>query len=247
MIVKEQAPEYAGKGVAQMAPVRTVKEMDEDEQPREKAFCHGVGVLSIPELLAVILRTGIPGKPITEMMREMMRANDGRLHTLERRSRAEIIGIKGIGRTKAIQIEAVMELIRRYTAETASEDPVIRCSQDIFRVMQPRIGNLPHEEIWVLLLARNNRIIRMFRASQGGLTSSVFDIKVVMKEALVENAASLALCHNHPSGNLTPSRSDDAMTEKCVTACRDLDIAMLDHLIVTAQGYFSYRDAGRMP
>ena len=178
MIVKEQAPEYAGKGVAQMAPVRTVKEMDEDEQPREKAFCHGVGVLSIPELLAVILRTGIPGKPITEMMREMMRANDGRLHTLERRSRAEIMGIKGIGRTKAIQIEAVMELIRRYTAETASEDPVIRCSQDIFRVMQPRIGNLPHEEIWVLLLARNNRIIRMFRASQGGLTSSVFDIKL---------------------------------------------------------------------
>ncbi len=243
MIVKEQAPEYAGKGVAQMAPVRTVKEMDEDEQPREKAFCHGVGVLSIPELLAVILRTGIPGKPITEMMR----ANDGRLHTLERRSRAEIMGIKGIGRTKAIQIEAVMELIRRYTAETASEDPVIRCSQDIFRVMQPRIGNLPHEEIWVLLLARNNRIIRMFRASQGGLTSSVFDIKVVMKEALVENAASLALCHNHPSGNLTPSRSDDGMTEKCATACRNLDIAMLDHLIVTAQGYFSYRDAGRMP
>lgn len=247
MIVKEQAPEYAGKGVAQMAPVRTVKEMDEDEQPREKAFCHGVGVLSIPELLAVILRTGIPGKPITEMMREMMRANDGRLHTLERRSRAEIMGIKGIGRTKAIQIEAVMELIRRYTAETASEDPVIRCSQDIFRVMQPRIGNLPHEEIWVLLLARNNRIIRMFRASQGGLTSSVFDIKVVMKEALVENAASLALCHNHPSGNLTPSRSDDGMTEKCATACRNLDIAMLDHLIVTAQGYFSYRDAGRIP
>ena len=135
---------------------KTVKELDVDDQPREKAEKYGCGSLSTADLWALILRTGLPGKPITELCRDLMRENDGRLHNLERRDRREILQIKGIGKTKAIQIEAVLEIVRRYCNEELSERPVISCANDIDRLMRHRIANLGHEEIWVVLLNRKN-------------------------------------------------------------------------------------------
>lgn len=226
---------------------RTVKQFDPDDQPRERAVRHGIGVLPTADLWAIVLRTGLPGKPITELARDLMRANSNNLHSLERRSRKELMAMPGIGLTKAVQIEAVMELIRRYAAEQAEADVLIRDSRDIYNLMRPAIGNLPHEEIWALFLNRRLSVVRRFRIGEGGQAGVVFDVRKMLKEALLENASAIALCHNHPSGNLKPSPQDDAVTRTCKAACATMDIRLVDHVIVSASGFYSYSDEGRLP
>lgn len=224
---------------------RTVKDFDADDQPREKAEKHGCHVLSTADLLALILRTGLPGKPVTELTRDLMRDNSNLLHNLERRTRREIMAIKGIGLTKAIQIEAVMELIRRYCEEKVERSP-IRCSKDIDHLMRHKIANLDHEEIWCVLLNRQNLVLKSLRVSSGSATASVFDVKAILKAALLENAEGLVLCHNHPSGNLRPSPQDDSITKACRDACSTMSLRLLDHLILSTQGYYSYSDEGKL-
>lgn len=226
--------------------VKTVKEMDEDQQPREKAEKYGVGVLSVPELWAIILRTGTPGYPITELCRDLMRKNGGLLHKLERRTKQELCEERGIGTTKAIQILAVMEILRRYRREDIPMDEPIRSSSQIYEIMGNEIGNLDHEEIWMLLLNRQNRIIKQVRLTSGTSTSSVFDTKAALKTAILESAEGIILCHNHPSGTLKPSGQDDNLTRDLKEACRFMNIKLLDHVIVTPKGYFSYNDSGRL-
>lgn len=225
-----------------------IKDMDSDDTPRERAEKYGVGVLSVADLWALILRTGIVGKPITELCRDMMRDNDGKLTRLERRSRAELLNIKGMGRLKALQIEAVMELIRRYNSEEPAPNPRVLSSADIFRIMRPRIGNLTHEEIWALLLNRRHECVKCMQMSKGGMSSTVFDVRLLLREALLENATSVAICHNHPSGTREPSTQDDQLTRKCKEACATLDIRLIDHVIVTNHNteYYSYSDQGRL-
>lgn len=224
----------------------TVKDLDVADQPREKAMAHGCGVLSTADLWALILRTGTPGTPITELCRQLMNDNEQSLHRLERRTRKELLAIKGIGLTKAIQIEAVMELIRRYTDSTPASRPLIKSSADSFRLLRYQIGNLDHEEIWALFLNKSLHVIGQMKLSQGGTDASVFDVKLLLKQALLENSSALILAHNHPSGNLNPSRPDDNITQICARACEAVSIRFLDHIIVTASGYYSYSDKGRM-
>lgn len=224
-----------------------VKDMDREDTPREKAERLGCGALSIADLWAIVLRTGTVGNPITQMCRDLMRHNDGKLTVLERRTRQELLQMKGLGPLKVIQIEAVMELIRRYNAETPPQRPAVKQSSDIFAIIKPHIAHLPHEEVWAIILNRSNRVMKLFQASKGGWSASLFDIKVIIKEALLESASAIVLCHNHPSGNLTPSGPDDAITKKCAEACKIMDMILVDHLIVTPHGYYSYTDNGRMP
>lgn len=226
-----------------------IKEMDSDDTPREKAERYGVGTLSVADLWALVLRTGIVGKPITELCRDLMRENEGKLTKLERRSRAELLKIKGMGPLKALQVEAVMELVRRYNSEEPAPNPIIRDSSDIFRIMRPRIGHLDHEEIWALLLNRRHECTKALQVSKGGLSSTIFDIRVLAKQAVLENAEAIVLCHNHPSGTLQPSPQDDNITRKCHAACSTLDLRLIDHVIVTSHNseYFSYADRGRLP
>lgn len=226
--------------------IKTVKEFDPDDQPREKAEKHGCQTLGIPDLWAIILRTGTPGNPVTQLCRDLMNENGGKLHNLERRTRPELRKIKGIGLTKSIQIEAVMELMRRYAAEDPLAEKPIEASADIYRRMRPRIGNLAHEEIWMLLLNRRNVVTREIRLTSGSAVASVFDLKKAMKNAILENAEGVILCHNHPSGATRPSPQDDNITRKLTEACRFLEIKMLDHVIVTSGGYYSYADNGRL-
>lgn len=226
--------------------VRKVKEMDEDQQPREKAEKYGVGVLSVPELWAIILRTGTPGYPITELCRDLMRRNEGSLHRLERRTLQELCELKGIGTTKAIEILAVMELIKKYIQEDIPMDEPIRSSNQIYDRMRHIIGNLDHEEIWLLLLNRQNRVIKEMRLTSGTSTSSVFDLKTAIKHAILENAEGMILCHNHPSGSLRPSPQDDRLTTDLKEACKYMNLRLLDHIIVTANGFYSYNDSSRL-
>lgn len=224
---------------------RTVKEMDPDQQPREKAEKYGCGVLSIPELWALILRVGTPGMPITELCRNLMHDNSDSLHKLERRSRAELRQIKGIGTTKSIQVEAVIELIKRYCSEEIPIEEPIRSSDDIFKRMRFKIGNLDHEEVWILLLNRRNQIIKEYCLSTGSSTASIFDLKKALKFAITENAEGVIMVHNHPSGGTVPSPQDDKITHDLKKGCEYLGLTMLDHVIVTSNAYYSYNDNGR--
>lgn len=226
--------------------IRTVKEMDEDQQPREKAEKFGISSLSIPELWAIVLRIGTPGYPITELCRDLMRKNDGSLHILERRTKQELCELKGIGPTKAIEIMAVMEIIRRYMQEKIPEYEQIRTSSQIYDRMRHKIGNLDHEEIWMLLLNRQNRVIKEIGLTSGTSTASVFDNKNAIKLALLENAEGIILCHNHPSHTLHPSPQDDNLTRSFKEACKLIGLRLLDHVIVTANGYYSYNDQGKL-
>lgn len=224
----------------------TVKDLDPDDRPREKAVKYGCDVLSTPDLWAIILRTGMVGKPITELCRDLMRECDGKLCQLERLTREQILKVKGLGMAKVLQIEAVMELIRRYSRETMGERYQIKSSKEIFKLMRYEIGNLPHEEIWALFLNRRNEVLYKMRITQGSAVASVFDIKKILKEALLRDAQGIAICHNHPSGNLRPSIQDDQITNKMKEGASTMDIRLLDHVIVTSDGFYSYNDEGRL-
>lgn len=225
---------------------KTVKEMDADQQPREKAMKFGIETLSVPELWAIILRIGSQGYPITELCRDLMRNNDGSLHKLERRTLPELCELPGIGEMKAVQIMAVMQLIKNYCIEDIPMEDPIRSSSQIFDRMRHIIGNLDHEEIWMLLLNRQNRVIKEIKLTSGTGTASVFDTKKAIKHAILENAEGLILCHNHPSGTLRPSPQDDNITRDLKEACRFMNIRLLDHVIVTPNGFYSYNDSSRL-
>ncbi len=236
----------AGHNDSTSPKIKTVKDFDPDDQPREKAEKHGCQVLGIPDLWAIVLRTGTPGNPITQLCRDLMNENGGKLHNLERRTRAELRKMKGIGLTKSIQIEAVLELMRRYAGEEPIADKPISASVDIYNRMRMKIGNLDHEEIWMLLLNRRNVVIRELRLTSGSATASIFDLKKAIKHAILENAEGVILCHNHPSGATRPSVQDDNITRKLTEACRFMDIRMLDHVILTSGSFFSYADNGKL-
>lgn len=224
----------------------TVKDMDVDDQPRERALKYGISTLSTPDLWALILRTGLPGKPITQLCRDLMRDNEQSLFKLERKSLKEIMTTKGIGQTKGLQILAAMEITRRYNREKVGEKYIITSSQAIYDLMRSEIGNLSHEEIWAIYLGRRNDVILKKRISTGSATASIFDVKSILKEALLIDAQGLALVHNHPSGNLVPSGSDDQITRKMKEGAQIMDLRMVDHLIISASGFYSYYDSGRL-
>lgn len=228
----------------------TIKEMAKEERPRERAMIYGMESLTTAELLAIILRTGQQGLPITDLCRQLMNDNGNSLLRLERRSRRELMLTRGVGEAKALQVEAMMEVMRRYqrelTERESSRVPRIMNSSDIHKRMRYRIANLDHEEIWVILLNQRHDIIKEFRVTSGSAVASVFDTKMVIKRALLEDAVALALCHNHPSGNLLSSPQDDQITRKLHEACRSMDIRMIDHVIVTVNGYYSYADQGKL-
>lgn len=223
-----------------------VKDMHVDDQPRERALKYGIHTLSTPDLWAVILRTGVPGRPITELCREIMRENGESLYNLERRSPEEIMLTKGIGPTKALQVAAVMEIVRRYNREKIGKKYVITSAESIYELMHSEIGNLPHEEIWMVYMTNANVVIATRRITSGSAVASIFDVKAIMKEALLLNAQALAMCHNHPSGTLRPSVDDDRITKKLKEASQLFDMRLLDHLIITSSGYYSYHDSGRL-
>lgn len=232
------------------APVRTIKEMNQDERPRERAINHGIGSLTTAELLALILRTGQPGLPITDLCRQLMKDNDNSLLRLERRSRSELRLTKGIGDAKALQIEAMMEVMRRYQKEIIDKSTqrldLIKSAASIHERMRHRIANLDHEEVWIMLLSRRNEVIKEFRLTSGSSIASIFDTKMIIKRALLEDAQGIAMCHNHPSGNLRPSPQDDSITHKLSDACKAMELRFLDHVIITVGGYFSYSEEGRI-
>lgn len=214
----------------------------EDDRPREKMILKGIGALSNAELIAIMLRTGHKPDSALDLARQLLASVHDDLHQLSRLSIADLTRQKGIGKTKAISVMAALELGRRRQAAAPTPKMHIHSSGEAAALLQPRLADLRHEVFAVLFLSQSNSINHYEEISSGGIAGTVADPKIIMKKALEHEAVKMILCHNHPSGNLKPSPEDIALTKKLSEAARLLDMRVLDHLIVSVGGYFSFAD-----
>jgi len=222
----------------------SIKNWSQDDRPREKLRDKGKAVLSDAELLAIILGSGSRSESAVDLSKRLLASVNYNLNALGKLSLKQYMNFKGIGEAKAIAIAAAMELGRRRRLEDHPRQIKIQSSQSVFDVMHPIIGELPHEEFWIIYLNNSNKILKKTQISKGGITGTLVDVRIVLKMALEEGATAIILSHNHPSGTLKPSAADKNITHKLKTAAQHLDIKVLDHLIVTQNAYFSFADEG---
>lgn len=223
----------------------SITELSAEDRPREKFMAHGAKALSKAELLAILIGSGNADENAVQLMQRVLADYGDSLAALQRQSVETLCTYKGVGPAKAVTILAACSLAAR-CAEEDNRVERIGKSEDIYHYFCHRIGNLSHEESHVLLLNHQLCVVGARLISRGGITGTVVDIRMVLKEALLANATRIALCHNHPSGSLKPSRDDDALTERLRKAAEAVDIRLIDHVIVTAHGYYSYADEQRL-
>lgn len=223
----------------------TIAHWSESDQPREKLRDKGPQALSDAELLAILIGSGTPGVSAVELMQEVLSNCNNNLNTLGKMTIRQLMDYKGIGEAKAITILAACELGKRRQMETPEERPDLGTATRIYNHMRPMMQDLDVEEFWVLLLNQHYRLIKKVRISHGGITETAVDIRIIMREAVLANCTILAVCHNHPSGNLSPSRQDDELTRSIKRACELMRIHFLDHIIITDGNYYSYHESGK--
>ncbi len=215
-----------------------------EDRPREKVIANGVQYLSDSELLAILLGSGTRNMTVVELARQVLHKSGNSLHELGRQNISELVAIKGIGPAKAITLLAAMELGRRRGATQQTERISVKSSETVFNIFHPILGDLDHEEFWLLMLNRANRVLGRFKVSQGGLSGTVIDTRIILKKALDNLSSSIVVCHNHPSGNNQPSDADVKITEKLKKAAEMIEIKLLDHVIIADKSYFSFADEG---
>ncbi len=220
----------------------SIKNWSQDDQPREKLRDKGKATLSDAELLAILIGSGTRNESAVELCKRILASVDNNLNALGKLSMKQLMEFKGIGEAKAITIIAALELGRRRRSEEAVQLKKISSSLSVFELMQPVIGELPHEEFWILYLNNSNKVIQKNQLSKGGITGTLVDVRLVMKMAIEVGAVGLILAHNHPSGSLKPSEADKQITQKLKSAADSLDIKVIDHLIITEKAYFSFAD-----
>lgn len=220
----------------------SIKEWSESDRPREKLLHKGSAALSDAELIAILIGSGTRKMSAVELSRIIIKDAQNSLDQLGKKSLKQLMTHKGIGEAKAITILAAMELGRRRAMEQPFALPKISCSNDAFKILQPLLGELPHEEFWILLLDNANKVLLKKQISKGGFTGTMVDIRIVFQEALISGAVAMILAHNHPSGTLKPSHPDKQLTARIVDAGKTMDIKVLDHIIVTQNGHFSFAD-----
>ena len=224
----------------------SINEWAEEDRPREKLQALGAECLSNAELLALLIGSGSTDESAVALMKRIMNDCSNNLNTLGKMSIRELTAYKGMGPAKAITILAACELGKRRQKTQVEERRCLSSPQDIYEYMHPTMQDLDVEEAWVLLLNQGFRLIKPVRLSHGGISETAVDIRLIMKEAIVNNATVIALCHNHPSNNLFPSRNDDNLTRNVKKACETMRIHFLDHVIVTDGAYYSYSEKGRL-
>ncbi|NJB81966.1 RadC family protein [Wenyingzhuangia aestuarii] len=222
----------------------TIKEWKEEDRPREKLALKGVDSLSDSELLAILIGSGNRKESAVELSKRMLNYFNNNLNELAKANLNELMKFKGIGEAKAISITTALALGKRQRLSAALTIPKITCSKDAFEIFQPILGDLPHEEFWILHLNNSNKVIDKQLISKGGLTGTLVDVRIVFKKSLELLSTAIILGHNHPSGKLQPSNADKQITQKIKNAGATLDIKVLDHLIVTQKAYFSFADEG---
>ena len=224
--------------------MNNIKTWNIDDRPREKMRMKGAGQLSDAEILAILIQNGTKEKTALDLGMELMKRSNNKLSELARLSIRELMKTTGIGMAKACIITASLELARRRLASEQLTTDVVTGSASVAKYLQARLMDLPHEVFAVVFLNRANRIRHFEVISVGGITGTVADPRIILKKALEEDAVSLILCHNHPSGNLRPSRADEELTSKIRNAAKYFDINILDHIIVSTDGYYSFADEG---
>ncbi len=222
----------------------SIKQWSKDDRPREKLLSSGAENLSNTELIAILIQKGTRQKTAIDLARELMKLGKDNLAEMGKLSVRELMKIKGIGEVKAITISAAMELGRRREAADPLEKQMVSHSGDIARFLQTKLKDHRHEVFAVLFLNRANKINHFEIISEGGITGTVADPRIILRKALEEDAVNIILCHNHPSGSLKPSRADEELTKKIKEAARLFDITVLDHIIVSEEGYYSFADEG---
>lgn len=221
-----------------------INQWAEDDRPREKFLLKGKSSLSDSELLAILIGSGSRNESAVQLCQRILTSANNNLSQLGKLSINQLTEFKGIGEAKAISIAAALELGRRRRSEDALVLDKITSSKAVFEIMQPIIGELPHEEFWILYLNNSNKVIHKAQISKGGYTGTVVDTRIIFKTALECNATSLILAHNHPSGKLLASDADKDVTKKLKLAGQQLDILILDHVIITETGFYSFNDNG---
>jgi DNA repair protein RadC len=224
----------------------SIKTWADEDRPREKLLLKGKHSLSDAELIAILIGSGNNRETAVELSRRILNETGNNLHELSRVGVKELMKFRGIGEAKALSIVAALELGRRRKESVTVKLDKISTSKDAVEIFQPMLGDYLHEEFWILFLNRANRIIGKDAVSKGGMSGTVVDPKLVFKSALDSKASSIILCHNHPSGNIQPSEADIRLTKNLVEAGRVLEINVLDHIIVTQNGFFSFADEGLM-
>lgn len=225
---------------------RPIRQWNEDDRPREKLLLKGKSNLSNAELIAILLGSGTRRESAVELARRVLDLADNNLSELGKVSLAQLQRLSGIGPVKAITLSAALELGRRRQEAEPLRRQQIQTSRDIYEVFGPRIGDLRHEEFWVMCLNRNNRVVGTSRIGAGGISATVADIRLILQYAIESHASCLILCHNHPSGNLQPSQEDLKLTHSVKQAAQWMDILLIDHLIVSNTAYFSFADERKL-
>ncbi len=219
-----------------------IKAWAEDDRPREKFLLKGKQSLSNAELLAILIATGTKNESAVDLARKILQLTSENINELAKLTINDLKKVKGIGEAKAITIAAALELGRRRKDEEAKQIEIIKNSREAFNYFEPLLADLPHEEFWILLLARNRKVIARKKISEGGVAGTVVDTKIIFKHAIEHLASYIVLCHNHPSGNLQPSAADVQITKNLKNAGKVLDIDVVDHIIVGNDKYYSFAD-----
>ena len=222
-----------------------INQWAEEDRPREKMASLGAEVLSNAELLAILIGSGSTKESAVELMKHILADCNNNLNTLGKLSIRDLCNYNGIGEAKAISILAACELGKRRQMETPEERPDLGTATRIYNHMRPVMQDLDVEEFWALLLNQHYRLIKKVRISHGGITETSVDIRIIMREAVLANCTILAVCHNHPSGNISPSNDDDELTRSVRRACDLMHIRFMDHVIITDGHYFSYHEQGK--
>jgi len=222
----------------------SIKSWSQDDRPREKLRDQGPRILSKAELIAILIGSGNKEESAVDLSKRILASANHNLNALGKMSIAQLMEFKGIGEAKAITIAAALELGRRRREDIDLAPKKIQSSKTVFEIMEPLIGELPHEEFWIIYLNNSNKILKKVQLSKGGMTGTLVDTRLVMKQALDTGATAIILSHNHPSGTLKPSQADLSITKKLKEAGALLDIKVLDHLIITQNAYLSFADEG---
>ena len=220
----------------------SIKNWSDDDKPREKLVQKGKSVLSDAELIAILIGSGSRNESAVELSKRILASVHNNLNALGTLSVKKLMQFKGIGEAKAVSIAAALEIGRRRRGEEVQKITKILSSKSVFELLQPLIGDLPHEEFWIVYLNNSNKVLHNSQQSKGSITGTLVDVRLVMKEAIEIGAVAIILAHNHPSGTLKPSESDKNITQKIKKAGEGLDIKVLDHVIITQTDYFSFAD-----
>lgn len=229
-----------------MSDKLNINQWAEEDRPREKLMHLGAEALSNAELLAILIGSGSTKESAVDLMKRMLTGCNNNLNTLGKLTIHDLMQYNGIGEAKAVTILAACELGKRRQLEQAEERPFLNTATKIYNYMHPLMQDLDTEEFWVLLMNQNYKLIKKLRIAHGGLSEVSVDIRIIMREAVLANATILVAAHNHPSGNIVPSKADDTLTRNLKQACDIMRLHLLDHLVVTDGQYFSYHENGKI-